>query len=133
MHNYAWLCMIMYNYAWLCIMSSLRFCHERGQIKRWGAVRHVKRSGISIRVFLVLTKISIVFQFLVNNVKQIGFQTCGRFMICWRLFETNVFFRKCPRSVPEVVGTILDLFLTNSGPFRTNSDKNRLKHIFVEK
>ena len=36
------------------ICSILRFCHERGPNKRWGAVRHVKRSGISIRVFLFL-------------------------------------------------------------------------------
>ena len=31
----------------------LRFCHEWGQNKRWGAVRRVKRSGISMRVFLI--------------------------------------------------------------------------------
>ena len=37
--------------------SILRLCHEWGQYKRWGAVRHVKRSGISIRVFLVLKNI----------------------------------------------------------------------------
>ena len=35
----------------------LRFCQERGQNKRWGAVRHVKRSGISIRVFLVFKNV----------------------------------------------------------------------------
>ena len=40
----------MHNYA---KMSSLRFCHERGQIKRWGAVRHVIVSGISMRVFFI--------------------------------------------------------------------------------
>ena len=33
--------------------SILRFFHKRGQNKRWGAVRHVKRSRISIRVYLV--------------------------------------------------------------------------------
>jgi hypothetical protein len=35
----------------------LRFCHEWGQNKRWGAVRHVIVTGILIRVFLVLTNI----------------------------------------------------------------------------
>jgi hypothetical protein len=34
-------------------MSILRFCHERAQIKRWGAVRHVIVSGISMRVFFI--------------------------------------------------------------------------------
>ena len=38
--------------------SILRLCHERGQNKRWGAVRHVKRSGISIRVYSVLEGIA---------------------------------------------------------------------------
>ncbi len=31
----------------------LRFCHERGQIKRWGAVRHVIVSGISMHDFFI--------------------------------------------------------------------------------
>ena len=34
-------------------MSIVRFCHERAQIKRWGAVRHVIVSGISMRVFFI--------------------------------------------------------------------------------
>ena len=38
--------------------SILRFCHKQGQNKRWGAVRHVKRSGISIRVYSVLKSIA---------------------------------------------------------------------------
>ena len=56
MHDYAWLCIIMYDYAYSCMIwahfSILRFCHGLGQIKRWGAVRHVIVSGISMRVFL---------------------------------------------------------------------------------
>ena len=31
----------------------LRFCHEWGKIKRWGAVRHVIVSGIPMRVFFI--------------------------------------------------------------------------------
>ena len=48
--------MIMHSYAWFGpIFSILRFWHERGQIKRWGAVRHVIVSGISMRVFFIFT------------------------------------------------------------------------------
>ena len=53
------------------ICSILRFCLERGQNKRWGAVRHVNRSGISMRVF---------FTFMFSPEK-IGFPACRRVMI----------------------------------------------------
>ena len=47
----------MPSYAFSCMMWAnfliLRFCHERGKIKRWGAVRHVIVSGISMRVFFI--------------------------------------------------------------------------------
>ena len=59
--------------------SILRVCHEWGPYKRWGAARHVKRSGISIRTYLVLTNIaniikyspqcSILFENLIRNVQ----------------------------------------------------------------
>ena len=35
-------------------MSILRFCHERAQIKKWGAVKHVKIHEIAMRVFFIL-------------------------------------------------------------------------------
>ena len=59
MHNYGAFAENMQHLRKMCSigekMSSLRFCHERGQNKRWGAVRHVNRSGIPIRVFFIFT------------------------------------------------------------------------------
>ena len=78
--------------------SILRFCHARGQIKRWGAVRHVKRSGISMRVFLVF----IVF------IEKNRLQTSGRFMISGRFLKKMVF----PENAPEVSGRCLGPSLT---------------------
>ena len=57
MHNYAWLCMIMY----------FTFFHERGPCKIWGAVRHVTGCRIAMRIYLVL-KISSIFQNITNNI-----------------------------------------------------------------
>ena len=64
--------------------SILRLCHEWGQNKRWGAVRHVKRSGISIRVYSVLENIvtisnysqqmSNMFEHLVKHTKILNIQ-----------------------------------------------------------
>ena len=98
----------MHTHAWFgAIFSILRFCHERGQIKRWGAVRHVIVSGISMRVFFICTFAQ----------EQNGFQTSGRFMVVGRFLNKNGFPEKCPRSVWEVSGTIPDLSGTISDPF----------------
>ena len=128
MHNYTWLCIIIDKYEWLCmimhnydthawfgpIFSILRFCHERGQIKRWGAVRHVIVSGISMRVF---------FFICIFSQKKNGFQASRCVMLRWRFLvffrEKNGLTQKCPRSVWEVSGTIPDLFWTISDPFWT--------------
>ena len=40
----------------LSILNAMCSCsHQWGQNETWGAVRHVKRSGISIAVYLILT------------------------------------------------------------------------------
>ena len=118
MHNYAWLCMIIDNYAWLCIMSSLRFYHERGQIKRWGAVRHVIVSGILMRVFFIF----------IFSQKTIGLQASGRFMFFWRFFT---FFRKTwfdPKVPQKCLGPLWDHPRPIRDQFWTILDQNCLKN-----
>ena len=126
MHNYTWLCKIMYSYAWLCItmhnyakMSSLRFCHEWGQIKRWGAVRHVKRSGNSMRVFFM-------FMFFPGKKRVSDVWT---FHACLTLFDVFLKTKMVwPKSAPEVSGTTLGPSPTYSGPFRTHYDQKSSKN-----
>ena len=45
-------------------LSILRFYHERVQYKRLGAVRHVKRSGILIRVHSISTNIANIMKYV---------------------------------------------------------------------
>ena len=88
----------MHTHAWFGpILSMLRFCHERGQIKRWGAVRHVIVSGISMRVFFIF----------IFSQKKYGFQTSGRFMFFRRFFYVFLETMFCPKSAPEVSGRCL--------------------------
>ena len=102
----------------------LRFCHEWGPYKRWGAARHVKRSGILIRALL--------FEVESGN----------RFSDMWafHVFVIVLFEQMfCPKSVPEVSGGPLGPSPTNSGPFWTNSDQkspNETKlyiYIYIKK
>ena len=105
----------MHDYAWFGpIFSILRFCHERGQIKRWRAVRHVKRSGISMRVFSIL----------ILSQKKSVFRPAD--VSCF--FVAKHVFQKCSRSVWEVSGTIPDLFRPILDQFWTIVDQNRLKN-----
>ena len=129
MHNYAWLCIIMHNYAWLCIMmhnygwlcmiwahwfgpgpicSILRFCHERGQIKRWGAVRHVIVSGIPMRVFFI---------FMFPQKKRFSdVWTCHVFWSVWTFFREKWFDPKVPQKCLGPSPTYSGTFSTHSGP-----------------
>ena len=86
-------------------MSSLRFCHERGQIKRWGAVRHVIVSRTPMRVFFIL-------YYLRKN----GVQTSGRFMF-FRRFVT-FFLETC--FVPKVPQKCLGGVWDHPRPIRDN-------------
>ena len=101
----------MHNYA---KMSSLRFCHERGQNKRWGAVRHVKRSGISIRVFLIF----IVFS--EKNFSDVWTFHDFRTFFVWRCWSEWV------RNGPELVGDGPKGLRNTSGPLLG-------KHILFKK
>ena len=96
--------------------SILRFCHERGQNKRWGAARHVKRSGFSIRVYSVLENIVTISKYsqtwsnmFENLVKQSEILKIG---ICQK---------------QKFVGHVQKVFLERLGLFRTNSGKKSLK------
>ena len=84
--------MIMHDYAYL------RFCHERGKIKRWEAVRHVIVSGTPVRVFFI-------FMFSQKTV----FRRLG--VSCF----VDVFFTK-KENDPEVSGRLLGPSPTYSGP-----------------
>ena len=89
-------------------MSTLRFCHERGQNKRWGAARHVKRSGISIRVYSILTNIvkkSKSSQHLKN--------ICENVEQSWKSW----FFKKI-----NFLGVCPKMCFRECGLFRANSD-----------
>ena len=78
----------------------LGFCHKRGEHERWGAVRHVGLSGNLTRVFLEVEHI----------IKNIGFQTCGRFITYLNLFLEELCFS--PKKIPDVFGTTAERFYT---------------------
>ena len=90
-------------------MSSLRFCHERGQIKRWEAVRHVIVSGISMRVFFI---------FIFSHKKSVF----RRLDVSCVFDVFRCFFGKMvwSKSAPEVSGTTLGPSPTYSGPILTH-------------
>ncbi len=102
-------------------MSILRFCHERGQIKRWGAVRHVIVSGISMRVFFIFT----------FSHTKIGFQTSGRFMfsdVFLRFFEKKI----VPKVPQKCLGGVWDHPRPILDHFRPILDQNRIKqYIYI--
>ena len=120
----------MHDYAKSCICSILRFCHERGQIKRWGAVRHVIVSGIPMRVFLVLKRIC---HFSKPN------QSCSQESVFIRLDVSCVFdvclsfFEKQKCVVPKVpqkcLGGVWDHPRRILDHVRPILDQNRLQQI----
>ena len=140
MHDYAWLCMIMYDYAWLCMimhnygwlcklciimhnyakMSSLRFCHERGQNKRWGAVRHVIVSGILMRVFFI---------FIFSQKKRLSDVWTFHVFSAFFLKKTKRFDPKVPQ---KCLGGVWDHPRRIRDQFWTISDQHRLKHYICK-
>ena len=108
MHNYR-------NYAWLCMIWAhsfgpgpngpiLRFCHEWGQNKRWGAVRHAKRSGIAIRVYLVLKNIANISKHSPKCSKKIKQHS-------WKpRFSKSISLGMCKKCVERVSPPIPDQF-----------------------
>ena len=102
-------------------MSILRFCHERGQIKRWGAVRHVIVSGIAMRVFFIF----------------IFYQEKWYSDICtfhvFLTFFLRFFEKMCrPKSAPEVSGRCLGPSPTYSGPIPTHFGPKPPKNNILE-
>ena len=91
-------------------MPILRLCHERGQIKRWGAVRHIIVSRISTRF---------IFYFYVSSGKK-WFSDVWAFHVCLPFFCLDTYFftkmvQKClggvwdhPRPIRDQFWTILD-------------------------
>ena len=104
----------MHNYAWLWMI--LRLCHEWGQNKRWGAVRHVIVSGIPMRVFFIFI-----------------FSKKNRFLDVWTFHVFGWRFWICllekwfdPKMPQKCLGPLWDHprpILDHSGPILT---KNRL-------
>ncbi len=95
----------------------LRFCHEWGQNKRWGAVRHVKRSGILIRVVIYCC-----------SSEKLVFRRLG--VSCWfRVFETFFFSPKVTQKCP---GPLWDHPRPIWDHFRPIFDKNRLTHYIIQ-
>ena len=99
--------------------SILRLCHEWGQNKRWGAVRHVKWSGIPIRVFLFLCS--------QPRSKKSVFQ---RLDVSWFLdvFLKNMFLPKVPQKCSWGVWDHPRPIPAYSGPFRAHSGPKSPKH-----
>ncbi len=93
-------------------MSILRFCHERGQIKRWGAVRHVIVSGISMRVFFI---------FIFSHKKSVFRHLCVScvFDVFLRFFK-NKNVPKVPQKCLGGVWDILGPSPTHSGQLSTH-------------
>ena len=95
------------------ICSILRFCHKRGKIKRWGAVRHVIVSGISMRVFFICI-----------------FSQQKPFSDVWTLHVFSMFvWQKCfdPKVPQKCPGPLWDHPRPILDNFRPILTKNRLK------
>ena len=88
--------------------SILRFCHARGQNKRWGAVRHVIVSGISIRVYSVLT--NIVHMSKNNRKLKKMFEHVDKSRKSIFFGKQNDFRRGCPKMCFREFGPIPDRF-----------------------
>ena len=109
----------------------LRVCHEWGQNKRWGAARHVKRSGISIRIYSILKNIVNIYK-IVQQCRTCfptnRFSDMLAFHVCCRVKKTI-----CPKSVPEVSGGCLGPPPTNYGQFWTHSDQKSPNQQYYKK
>ena len=91
-------------------LSILRFCHGRGQIKRWGAVRHVIVSGISMRVFFI-------FCFLIRK----QFSEVWTFHLFLTFLWKQWFDPKVPQKCPGPLWDHSRPIMGNFGPIPTTN------------